>query len=64
MKVNGKDVELSEEMTLEILLDQLRVNKDKIVVELDGSIISKEDYFVTKLKESNIIEVINFVGGG
>jgi sulfur carrier protein len=65
MKVNGKELSLKkQEMNLQELLDNLRVNKEKVVVELDGVIITKEDFFTTKLKESNIIEVISFVGGG
>lgn len=65
MKVNGKELTLNgKELNLEELLDNLKVNKEKIVVELDGLIIPKGDFFNTKLKESNIIEVISFVGGG
>jgi len=65
MKVNGKELSLNQkEMNLQELLDNLLLNKEKVVVELDGEIITKEDFFTTKLKESNIIEVISFVGGG
>lgn len=64
MKVNGKEFEFSEGMTINSLLDNLKINKDKVVIELDGEIISKEDFFKTNLKESNIVEVISFVGGG
>jgi len=65
MKVNGKELCLNKkEMNLQELLDNLKVNKEKVVVELDGVIITKEDFFTTKLKESNIIEVVSFVGGG
>lgn len=65
MKVNGKEISLNnQEFNVEQLLDKLNVNKDKVVVEVDGVIITKEDFFTTKLKESNIVEVISFVGGG
>ena len=65
MKVNGKELSLNnQEFNVEQLLDKLNVNKDKVVVEVDGVIITKEDFFTTKLKESNIVEVISFVGGG
>ena len=65
MKVNGKEISLdNNEINLANLLDNLKVNKEKVVVELDGEIIAKEDFFTTKLKESNIVEVISFVGGG
>ncbi|PRR81254.1 sulfur carrier protein ThiS [Clostridium vincentii] len=64
MKVNGKDIELKQDKTLDKLLDELQINKDKVVVELDGKIITKESFGETILKNSNVIEVISFVGGG
>lgn len=64
MKINGKEIELEGIKTLAELLDNLKINKDKIVVELDGDIITKESFAEIILKNSNIIEVISFVGGG
>ena len=64
MKVNGKDMELKGTKTLDKLLDELQINKDKVVVELDGEIITKESFAEIILKNSNVIEVISFVGGG
>lgn len=64
MKVNGKEFKFTEGMTVDSLIDILKLNKDKLVIELDGEIIPKEDFFKTNLKESNIVEVISFVGGG
>lgn len=64
MKVNGKDFELKVEKTLDNFLDELTINKDKVVVELDGVIITKEDFAKTVLKNSHVMEVISFVGGG
>ena len=64
MKVNGKEFEFTEGMTVDSLIDILKLNKDKLVIEIDGQIIPKEDFFKTNLKESNIVEVISFVGGG
>lgn len=64
MKVNGKEFELKVEKTLDNFLDELTINKDKVVVELDGVIITKEDFAKTVLKNSHVMEVISFVGGG
>lgn len=64
MKVNGKDIELKGNKTLAELLDELKINKDKVVVELDGEIITKESFAEIILKNSNVMEVISFVGGG
>lgn len=64
MIINGKDHSFKDGQTLEELLTELGVNLDKVVVELDGEIITKEDFYKTSLKESNVMEVISFVGGG
>jgi len=64
MKVNGKEIELESIKTLAELLDELQINKDKVVVEVDGEIITKESFTKTVLKNSNVMEVISFVGGG
>jgi sulfur carrier protein len=64
MVVNGKEMDLKGTKTLDKLLEELQINKDKIVVELDGDIITKESFAEIILKNSNVIEVISFVGGG
>lgn len=64
MRVNGKDFEVKEGTTVEELLEIVSVDKNKVVVELDGEIISKDDFAKIAIKNSNIIEVISFVGGG
>ena len=46
------------------LLESLKVNENRVVVEVNGNIISKEDYRKVKLNENDTIEVISFVGGG
>ncbi|MDS0524507.1 sulfur carrier protein ThiS [Clostridium sp. SHJSY1] len=64
MKVNGKEFELKVEKTLDKFLDELTINKDKVVIELNGVIVTKEDFAKIVLKNSNVMEVISFVGGG
>ena len=64
MKVNGKNVELKNNETIIKLLNNLGVNSDKVVVEVDGIIIPKDDFSKTILKDICEIEVVSFVGGG
>lgn len=64
MKVNGKEVELKEGINIEELLLEMKINKDRVVVEVDGEIVSKDEFSLFKLKENNSIEVVSFVGGG
>ena len=64
MIVNGKDIPFQENMTISSLLNNLNLDCEKVVVELDKIIISREDFSKTVLKESSELEVISFVGGG
>lgn len=64
MKVNGKEMNLEDGITIEELLSKIKINKDRVVVEVDGIIVLKDEFSSFKLKENNTIEVVSFVGGG
>ena len=64
MKVNGKDIELKENKTLADFLKDNNYNLARIVIELNGEIVSKDKYNTVNLKDSDVMEVLTFVGGG
>ncbi len=64
MKVNGKEMNLKDGITIDELLSEIKFNKERVVVEVDGVIVSKDDFKSFKLTENNTIEVVSFVGGG
>ncbi|MBS6599830.1 MAG: sulfur carrier protein ThiS [Clostridium sp.] len=64
MKVNGKEMNLKNGITIDELLSEIKFNKERVVVEVDGVIVSKDDFKSFKLTENNTIEVVSFVGGG
>lgn len=64
MKVNGREMSFSEPMTIANLLYDLKISIEKVVVEVDGEIVSKDEFSSFILKENNSVEVISFVGGG
>ena len=64
MKVNGSEMNFKNINNIIELLDKLKVNKDRVVIELNGVIVSKEDLGNVNLNEDDTIEVISFVGGG
>lgn len=66
MTVNGEPLdpgELSGD-TIEALLNHFKLSKNRVALEINGTVIKKADYDSVKLKESDIIEIIHFVGGG
>ena len=64
MKVKGKEMNLDDGITIDELLSKIKLNKDRVVVEVDGEIVLKDEFSSFKLKENNTIEVVSFVGGG
>lgn len=64
MKVNGREMSFSKSITIANLLLNLNISIEKVVVEVDGEIISRDEFNSFILNENNSIEVISFVGGG
>ena len=62
--VNQKSLVLDGEISLEGLLVELSVSTKYIAIEVNKMIIPKSEYTKYLLKENDIVEVINAVGGG
>lgn len=50
--------------TLSNLLEELNLLGALRIIELNGEIITKENYPNQKIKENDQIEIIQFMGGG
>ncbi|MCR1954015.1 sulfur carrier protein ThiS [Clostridioides mangenotii] len=64
MKVNGKDVELKEGSNVLDLLDNYKLDKNKVVIEVNHIILDGEDYNNYIINKEDTVEIISFVGGG
>lgn len=64
VKINGKNQNISEDITLSELIAQKGLNLQKIVIEHNLKIIKKEDLSQVKIKEKDNIEIVSFLGGG
>ena len=64
MILNGKTVDLKEEISVEQLLKDYDLNPQKVVVEVNMEILDDEVYSTYLLKSEDTVEVISFVGGG
>lgn len=63
--LNGRDTLLREVcVTVDDLLADSPWNKERILVELNGTVVRKEAYASTRLTEGDHIELVHFVGGG
>ena len=62
--VNQKLLVFDDKISLEGLLENLAVTKKYMAVEINEIIIPKSEYTEYQLKDGDVVEVINAVGGG
>lgn len=62
--VNGKQIQLTSEMSVADYLEQNNYQINRIVVEMNEEILPKYSYSETMLKDGDRLEVVTFVGGG
>lgn len=62
--VNGKQIQLTSEMSVADYLEQNNYQINRIAVEMNEEILSKYSYSETMLKDGDRLEVVTFVGGG
>ncbi len=67
LKINGeiKRIENSNEVLfLEGLIKYLDYQPQLVVVELNGIIISPQNWITSKIKDGDSLEIVTIVGGG
>ena len=64
VKVNGELKTLSDSLTVHQLLQQLAIAPERVVVELNLTILKRAEHERTLLKEGDEVEIVRFVGGG
>ena len=64
IKLNGRYIKIKEEITLLYLIKKTKVPLNKVAIELNQEIVNKKTLSKIKLKNSDKIEVVHFIGGG
>lgn len=64
MQVNGVSIPLEKPQTLLEFLNEKGYNLHRIAVECNEKIEAKEDYATIILQDSDVIEIVSFMGGG
>ena len=66
IKVNGNDEEITgiESITVIDLLTKREINPEMVSVEINDSILKKDEFTTTLLKEGDRVEFLYFMGGG
>lgn len=64
VSVNGKSVELPEGLSVDGLLEHLKVKREYTAVALNREIMPKTQYADTQLKDGDKVEIVRPMGGG
>ncbi|MCJ0952952.1 sulfur carrier protein ThiS [Mammaliicoccus sciuri] len=62
--INGDEFNFEDALTLSDLLDSLELDKDRIIVEWNDTLIKSELFNDITVRESDRLELLEFVGGG
>lgn len=64
IKVNGRDFEWREDMTVTSLLALKNYTFSKIIVKVNGVYIPKEHYAETPIQDGDEVKAIHLLAGG
>ena len=64
MKVNGKEVQFPEGTTVSQILDNYKIDRNRVFVEIDIKIVDESEYDTYIPDKEAMVELIAFVGGG
>jgi sulfur carrier protein len=62
--VNGEPRSVPQGLDVVRLLEHLEIDRSRVAVELNGSIVHKGDWAATPVTEGARVEIVWFVGGG
>ena len=64
IQLNGDPYEINNGINLNELLNQLKIKKNKVAIEVNGEIVEKNKYPNLILKKDDKVEIVHFIGGG
>jgi len=64
IQLNGAPYEINIGTNLYDLLNKLKIQKNKVAIEVNGAIVEKNKYQKHKLNKNDKVEIVHFIGGG
>ena len=64
IQLNGDPYEINDGTNLNELLNKLKIQKNKVAVEVNGTIVEKTKYQNLVLNKDDKVEIVKFIGGG
>ena len=62
--LNGEKKQMPDGITVLGLLEFLKIQRQRVAVELNTEIVKKDVYSTTPVKEGDCLEVVSFMAGG
>lgn len=62
--LNGEKKQMPDGITVIALLEFLKIQRQRVAVELNREIVKKDLYGTTAIKEGDSLEVVSFMAGG
>ena len=64
IQLNGDPYEINDGTNLNELLNKLKIQKNKVAIEVNGEIVEKNKYPKLILNKDDKVEIVHFIGGG
>ena len=64
IQLNGDLYEIKNGTNLNELLNELKIQKNKVAIEINGEIVEKNKYQNLILDKDDKVEIVHFIGGG
>ena len=64
IQLNGDSYEVNNGTNLNELLNKLKIQKNKVAIEVNGEIVEKNKYPNLILNKNDKVEIVQFIGGG
>ena len=64
IQLNGDPYEINNSTNLYELLNKLKIQKNKVAIEVNGQIVEKDKYSNLILNKDDKVEIVHFIGGG
>ena len=64
IQLNGDPFEINRGSNLNQLLNKLKIQKNKVAIEVNGEIVEKKKYEDLILTKNDKVEIVHFIGGG
>ncbi len=62
--LNGEAHELEKSITVLELLQQLKLEKKKLALEVNKKIVPRSQFEICRLKQGDAVEIVQAIGGG